>query len=376
MPNESVRIVDVIAWYSENAPGSLEGLREPATAAERMPLPTEVAELYAVCDGEAFNSVGILPQYRLLPLADAIEFRDMMIGITTPPVFDDPPLYSGFTRSELEASGHDPYQNVYGRAEDGSFEVFSPVPPGLSPEEVLEWEERELQRAGQMLELLSGSAEEYRRSQEIDLELDDYRFTEDHLPIAQWDSWCIVVAISTGLVFTWDPVEGRGLSWPSLGALYSELLAALTGGPPFMWRIPTVVEGAVEWEFDESILESEQPMPSYDEPESDGAWDGDNVAVIEFFIDLTTFEGVADYLGGEDRKPSSIPFDALESADFTTPQRGRITILAFADSAQAHEFREYAARNALHIATLDDQFAIVVDTAEGAADLQSSVTFD
>ena len=47
-----------------------------------------------------------------------------------------------------------------------------------------------------------------------------------------------------------------------------------------------------------------------------------------------------------------------------------------ADSAQADAFRAFAQGHSLHIATIDDVFAIVADTAEIAADLQSSVTFD
>ena len=365
---------EVIAWYASNAPRSLDGLRGPAPHAElaALQLPAELFALFSVCDGEERNSVGILPQFQLLSLADARELRDMVIGITAPPVVDEEPRYSGFTRSEIEASGHWSTEFDYPQAEDGSEDVPG-IPTDLSPAGRLEREERELQRVGELLEFFNGSAEDYRRQQES--ELDGYRFTVDHLPIAEWDSACIAVEISTGLVFEWEPVDGRSRSWPSLGAMFSELLAALTGGPPFMWWIPVVVDGAVEWEFDESVLESEQPAPTYDEPEP-VASDWSHVDVIEFVIDLTTFEGVADYLGGERRSPSSIAFEALESADFTTAQRGRVTLLEFVDSVQADAFRAFAAAHTLHIATLGDQFAIVADTAEGAAALQSSVTFD
>jgi len=249
----------VLEWCALNAPVTFAGFGAPGdvAAAERLTGTVWTDDLRALYE-QTNGCRGLLPWHEIFTLEELIATRAMQLELAAPEP-DDGVRYDGFTEHELggwsgfgvdDAAPDEPSQGgdlAVDLDPDNRAALMQLLSPASTKEEVL-LEHAARQRA------LGGYPG--KSSDTVDLEAGSPftgEFSPLFIPFAGLDGNCLFVDLRPGThhacVTEWDEVDAAyaGPRWPSLDAMFVDLLAALRSGGEFEGHAPSIVRGELEW---------------------------------------------------------------------------------------------------------------------------------
>lgn len=273
---EDAPFAAVVRWYKLNAPKHAESLRPSAglnaiRAAEAetgTAWHPSIVAWFSQHDGAPLNSRGLLPDHRLLPLAEALEMRTMMLEVegnieewtAADDDYDPEPQESEYDEGdESESISIEPNDDGggVGAESDAVFwtiiedESWTVSPAAVDSDDLEKLRLRQSISGGASEEVHHGDRTAHDENSEAEVFGEGSRFASHHLPIAAWDDDVILVDLASGVVSRFETVDGisQANRWHSLDSMLEWLLSALNGDHGFFYdERASIVDGELSWD--------------------------------------------------------------------------------------------------------------------------------